>query len=56
MKPPDRIYLQWHGDGDPDDGDDVSPDDVTWCPDRVHETDVEYVRVDAAGNAERALR
>lgn len=36
---PDRIYLQVV------DEDGEAPDEVTWCVDRVHDTDVEYYRV-----------
>ena len=32
--PPDTIYLQWQDDGD----------EVSWCPDRVNDEDVEYRR------------
>lgn len=35
---PDVIYLQWIEDEEP-------LDDVTWCADRIHETDIEYRRV-----------
>ena len=41
MKVPDTIYLQISPDSD------ESPewfDDVTWCEDRINESDVEYVR------------
>lgn len=45
QQPPRTIYIQWHGDGDPDDGD-VSIGDVTWCKDRIFDNDVEYIRAD----------
>lgn len=34
-KPPEKIYLQWN------------PEDSygsTWCADRIHENDIEYIR------------
>lgn len=37
MTNPDRIYLQAK------DEDGELPDEVTWCVDRIHDTDVEYV-------------
>ena len=51
-QPPDTIYLQWVG-ADKDDLTPAelemqpSPGDVTWCSDRMFDTDVEYVRVTA---------
>lgn len=36
-KPPDTIYLQVR------DEDEELPDEVTWCVDRIHDTDMEYV-------------
>jgi hypothetical protein len=35
---PDVIYLQWYD----DDGEES--EDVTWCVDRINETDIEYHR------------
>jgi hypothetical protein len=35
-EPPETIYLQWSG----------SPDETTWCTDRIEAEDVEYVRAD----------
>lgn len=46
MKPPDAIYLQYHGDGDPDDTGPVNSDDVTWCWEQINEQDIKYVRAD----------
>lgn len=44
MKPPERIYLQT---GDDDPGfDGVSfdgTDEVSWCADRIFDSDIEYV-------------
>jgi hypothetical protein len=46
-KPPDTIWLQYHGDGDPDiDVELVDPQDVTWCEDKQYEHDIEYIRRD----------
>lgn len=44
-KPPERIWLQWHGDNDDPDFDEPNQvmDEVTWHRDRVFEHDVEYV-------------
>jgi hypothetical protein len=39
--PPTTIYLQWHG-GEPEAGS-VDHADVTWCADRMNDSDVEYV-------------
>lgn len=41
---PDIIWLQWHGDGRPDDHGEVDNRDVTWCQDKIYEHDIEYVR------------
>lgn len=42
---PKRIWLQWHGDGSPEDPGDVDPSvGVTWATDRVYKHDIEYVR------------
>ena len=38
MIAPEKIYLQIKD----EDGD--TPDEITWCEDRIHETDIEYVR------------
>ena len=40
---PSKIYLQVK------DEDGEAPDEVTWCVDRVHDTDVEYLRVSWEG-------
>ncbi len=44
MKPPRYIYLQCYD----DDGEllDIHNDDVTWCWERMNETDAEYILVD----------
>jgi hypothetical protein len=45
-QPPDKLYLQWHGDSDPDDSAPVCETEVTWCRDRCFGSDVEYVRIE----------
>lgn len=44
MKLPEKIYLQWYGDGEPDEPGEVSVHDVTWHKDKVFKHDIEYVR------------
>lgn len=39
---PDRIYLQVDPEGEGYPG----SEGVTWCADRINETDIEYVRAD----------
>jgi hypothetical protein len=41
---PNTIYLQWHGDGTPDDPGPVGYDGVTWSTEPVFEHDVRYTR------------
>jgi hypothetical protein len=43
-KIPNTIYLQWHGDGTPDDLGPVDRDAVTWSTSPVFEHDVRYTR------------
>ena len=43
-KPPETIWLQWNGDGDPD-GSPVSVGDVTWSAEQVFEHDEQYLRL-----------
>ena len=45
-KPPDKLYLQWYGDGEPGDIEEVSEHDATWCMDKIFPHDIEYVRID----------
>lgn len=53
-RPPKEIYLQWYGeDSDAEDHriSSVEPDDqgaggVTWCEDKIYDTDVKYVLVE----------
>lgn len=49
MKPPDAIYLQWHGvdkselmESELRDGPDDTRD-VTWCSDKINDSDIRYV-------------
>ena len=42
---PVSLWLQWDGDGEPDQGK-VSIGDVTWCSEKVFARDVEYIRAD----------
>ena len=50
-KPPKRIYLQYFG----ADKGDLAPQskiewtkalEITWCEDKIYDTDFEYIRVD----------
>ena len=46
-QPPERIWLQWHGDADPEiESGPVSVADVTWEREQIFKHDVEYVRAD----------
>lgn len=40
-KPPERIFLQYHGDGSAEPGP-VDEDSVTWCIEQIFDSDVEY--------------
>lgn len=42
-QPPKKIYLQWHGSGDPDPSSDINPNDVSWCRDKIFKHDLVYV-------------
>lgn len=46
-RPPDVIWLQYHGDGDADDDMPVHSDGVTWCWHRIFEQDINYVNASA---------
>ena len=50
-KAPDIIYLQIAE----DEIGNYDADEVTWCADRVNDTDVKYARVDAIGKLERRV-
>lgn len=57
---PERLYLQFGPDGEGD-GDPPLMDEVTWCADRIWDSDVLYVRADVAqerrnADLEAALR
>lgn len=43
MDIPAKIYLQIK------DEDGETPDEITWCVDKIHDTDVEYVRAEGSG-------
>jgi hypothetical protein len=43
---PLSLWLQWHGDGSPDDGGDVAESEVTWSLRKIFDHDVEYVQAD----------
>jgi hypothetical protein len=52
-KPHERIWLQYHDeDGEPND----YGESVTWCKDKINDTDVEYVRADAAVAQSKEIR
>jgi len=42
--PPEKIYIQWFGDGKPPDSEE-RPEEVTWSEDRVFDSDIVYVRL-----------
>jgi hypothetical protein len=44
--PPKTLWLQWHGDAEPDDTGDVAQDQVTWNYEKVFNDDIEYVNAD----------
>jgi len=48
--PPERIYLQWHGDAThPETHPDApQPAEVSWCADRIYDSDVAYIRAGKA--------
>jgi hypothetical protein len=45
-QPPHSLWLQWHGDGDPEQGE-VCESEVTWSRDPIFAQDIEYVSKDA---------
>jgi hypothetical protein len=50
---PLNLWLQWYGDGTPEDDGEVCESEVTWCRDKIFDADVEYV---CADEIRRALR
>ena len=40
------LWLQWHGDGDPEDDGEVCESEVTWSREKIFDGDVEYVHAD----------
>lgn len=55
-QPPDKIYLQWHGDGEPNDVGEVDGNEVTWCKDKIFEHDIEYVQASRIDALEIAIK
>jgi hypothetical protein len=43
-EPPNKIYLQFYGDSDIADTALVDSHDVTWCADKINDSDIIYVR------------
>jgi len=43
---PLNLWLQWHGDGNPEDDGEVCESEVTWCREKIFDHDVEYVHAD----------
>lgn len=44
-QPPERIYLQWYGEGSPQDAGKIDENDVCWSADRAFKHDIVYVRL-----------
>lgn len=44
--PPENLWLQWHGDGSPDELGEIDIDSVTFAPEQIYDNDVRYVRLD----------
>ena len=40
------LWLQWHGDGAPEDASEVCESEVTWSREKIFDHDVEYVHAD----------
>ena len=53
---PKTIWLQWYGDADPDEAGEPDHEDVTWCEDKINDSDVEYVSADALATAEERIK
>jgi len=54
-KIPEKVWIQWYGDGDPTDPlDPMTDEDVTWCVDKINEHDVAYVTEESAVLAQAA--
>ncbi len=45
---PRMIWVQWYGDGEPEDGIFDEGDGVTWCVDKINKHDVCYVTEESA--------
>lgn len=48
--PPAKLWLQWNGDGDPEDTSPVDEECVTWAGDKIFASDVCYIRADVAAS------
>jgi len=46
--PPRFSWLQWYGDGEPQDGDPAKGEEISWCHEPVFKHDVKYIRADLA--------
>lgn len=44
-KPPDTIWLQYHGDAEPE-NEPVDADGITWCWEEIFQQDIRYIRAD----------
>ena len=44
--PPNVLWLQFRGDGDPCDDSPIDDDDVTWCRDKIFGADEMYIRAE----------
>lgn len=49
---PRKIWVQWFGDGEPEDGIFDEGDGVTWCVDKINKNDVCYVTEESAVKAQ----
>ena len=55
QKPPYMIYLQVDPGGEKAEGVDmIGPNDITWCQDKINDTDVKYIRADSIKDAPHA--
>lgn len=49
---PERVWLQYFGDAEPEHDARISHSDVSWCAEKVFDHDIEYIRLDLAQEAE----
>lgn len=54
-KPPEVIWLQYHGDSEPEDGP-VAMADVTWASEKIFDSDIQYIRSDVANHRANELQ